>query len=218
MPPPRLCECGCLSPVARRFLPGHDARLKAHLLQLAEAGSETAARRLLALGWAHYLPQSTLEAVPIRYGSTPAHLTRSVHIDSLRFIVLDDASPTIAHSRWFCPRATSTQDLDYGRFQRLPHPGAPFDPWPCGLCIHTHSFAELARDQQAYARALAGVSTGMTAPYENDPVLPFASRLSPSFTTPRSLPALTPAQLALLAASPPDPAIPPSIFCLEDLP
>lgn len=51
---PRLCECGCGRPVRRRFLPGHDARLRSRLLRGARAGA--AARKELArLGWSRAL-------------------------------------------------------------------------------------------------------------------------------------------------------------------
>jgi predicted nuclease with RNAse H fold len=46
----RVCECGCGAPVRRRFLPGHDARLKSRLLKDLRAG-ESAARELARLGW-----------------------------------------------------------------------------------------------------------------------------------------------------------------------
>jgi hypothetical protein len=51
---PRLCECGCGVSVRRRFLPGHDARLRSRLVKEARAG--LAARRQLArLGWSRAL-------------------------------------------------------------------------------------------------------------------------------------------------------------------
>jgi hypothetical protein len=51
---PRLCECGCGVAVRRRFLPGHDARLRSRLVKEARAG--LAARRELArLGWSRAL-------------------------------------------------------------------------------------------------------------------------------------------------------------------
>ncbi|HYT30120.1 MAG TPA: hypothetical protein VEN82_05035, partial [Actinomycetota bacterium] len=53
---PRLCECGCGAPVRRRFLPGHDSRLRARLVAEARAGS--AARTGLArLGWSKFLKE-----------------------------------------------------------------------------------------------------------------------------------------------------------------
>ena len=50
----RLCECGCGAPARRRFLPGHDARLRARLLHEARAG-RAAADELRRLGWEHFL-------------------------------------------------------------------------------------------------------------------------------------------------------------------
>jgi hypothetical protein len=52
----RLCECGCGTPVRRRFLPGHDSRLRARLV--AEARTGSAARTELArLGWSKFLKE-----------------------------------------------------------------------------------------------------------------------------------------------------------------
>jgi hypothetical protein len=52
--PPGLCECGCGAAVAKRFLPGHDAKLKSRLLREARIG-EAARRELTRLGWIHFL-------------------------------------------------------------------------------------------------------------------------------------------------------------------
>jgi hypothetical protein len=46
----KACECGCGAPVRRRFLPGHDAKLRSALLR-AEASGKSASRRLAELGW-----------------------------------------------------------------------------------------------------------------------------------------------------------------------
>lgn len=48
----RVCLCGCGAVVRRRFLPGHDARLKSRLLRLWANGDVDAAEQLRALGWA----------------------------------------------------------------------------------------------------------------------------------------------------------------------
>jgi predicted nuclease with RNAse H fold len=48
---PRCCECGCGAEVRRRFLPGHDAKLKSTLRRRASAGDRSAAHRLECLGW-----------------------------------------------------------------------------------------------------------------------------------------------------------------------
>jgi hypothetical protein len=53
---PVLCECGCGAAVRRRFLPGHDGRLKARLLREARAG-DGARRHLARLGWSHFLKE-----------------------------------------------------------------------------------------------------------------------------------------------------------------
>jgi hypothetical protein len=47
---PRLCECGCGGPVRRRFLPGHDTKLRSRLLRDLRAG-QAASRELARLGW-----------------------------------------------------------------------------------------------------------------------------------------------------------------------
>jgi len=48
---PRLCQCGCGATVRRRFLPGHDAKLKSRLRRLQTAGVDAATDQLRALGW-----------------------------------------------------------------------------------------------------------------------------------------------------------------------
>ena len=45
------CGCGCGAAVRRRFLPGHDAKLKSRLLNSWRSGDMTAAQRLHDLGW-----------------------------------------------------------------------------------------------------------------------------------------------------------------------
>src|SRR5207245_242726 len=47
---PRLCECGCGGAVRRRFLPGHDRKLRSRLLRDLRAG-QAASRELARLGW-----------------------------------------------------------------------------------------------------------------------------------------------------------------------
>lgn len=46
-----LCGCGCGAEVARRFRPGHDAKLKSALLRAWRDGDPQAGRRLDELGW-----------------------------------------------------------------------------------------------------------------------------------------------------------------------
>jgi predicted nuclease with RNAse H fold len=45
------CGCGCGAKVRRRFLPGHDAKLKSALMRARAAGDAAAISRLAELGW-----------------------------------------------------------------------------------------------------------------------------------------------------------------------
>ena len=45
------CLCGCGATVRRRFLPGHDAKLKARLMRAQAEGDRGATERLRDLGW-----------------------------------------------------------------------------------------------------------------------------------------------------------------------
>ncbi len=45
------CMCGCGAPVRRRFLPGHDAKLRSRLLAEWRGGDACAEARLHELGW-----------------------------------------------------------------------------------------------------------------------------------------------------------------------
>ena len=47
----RTCLCGCGAAVRRRFLPGHDAKLKSLLVRRHLAGDRTATEHLQSLGW-----------------------------------------------------------------------------------------------------------------------------------------------------------------------
>lgn len=54
-PTGRTCACGCGRPVRRRFLPGHDAKLKSRLVKEARSGSEAALQNLREHGWEHFV-------------------------------------------------------------------------------------------------------------------------------------------------------------------
>lgn len=51
----RKCRCGCGSDVKRRFLPGHDAKLKSRLVEEARNGSDAARQELREEGWEHFI-------------------------------------------------------------------------------------------------------------------------------------------------------------------
>ena len=55
------CGCGCGARVRRRFLPGHDAKLKSRLLAAWRAGDTTAEERLRSLRW---LPEDNRSDAP----------------------------------------------------------------------------------------------------------------------------------------------------------
>lgn len=54
------CGCGCGASVSRRYLPGHDAKHKAALIQNALAGDTSAEAQLATLGWSGFLEQRRL--------------------------------------------------------------------------------------------------------------------------------------------------------------
>lgn len=64
------CECGCGATVRRRFLPGHDAKLKGALkagLRSADWRTRQAsADRLADLGWAHHADLAALRQIAMR--------------------------------------------------------------------------------------------------------------------------------------------------------
>lgn len=49
------CGCGCGASVQRRFLPGHDSKLKSRLLKEARAGSDIARQKLVEQGWERFI-------------------------------------------------------------------------------------------------------------------------------------------------------------------
>lgn len=70
------CGCGCGAEVARRYLPGHDAKHKAALVAAAnDATTRQAADRaidqLIELGWTRYAEAATLRAYQPRRGGRP---------------------------------------------------------------------------------------------------------------------------------------------------
>lgn len=56
------CECGCGGKATRRFLPGHDAKLKGQLIRQAIDGDANAEKRLDSFGWTHFLAASKAKA------------------------------------------------------------------------------------------------------------------------------------------------------------
>lgn len=69
-PAPGTCGCGCGEAVKKRFRPGHDARLKSTLLNVARLGdsrqAERAAWTMVESGWSRFVDDEILLALPQR--------------------------------------------------------------------------------------------------------------------------------------------------------
>lgn len=78
--PVKTCGCGCGAEVARRYLPGHDARHKASIVRRANEGTtrqacDRAIDELAELGWTQYASLETLRAYQQRdRGRARAHI------------------------------------------------------------------------------------------------------------------------------------------------
>lgn len=134
----KTCECGCGQAVARRFLPGHDARLKSALVQSVAAGSlcarEAAAQALLDRGWLHFAKVEDLAALPMRTRASNGRFTESRHMEvvmNANWTHLDQAKVTHAH-----PDCGDVQ----GRCKAERQPTG----WLCSTCVHTDDWADLA--------------------------------------------------------------------------
>lgn len=65
---PSKCECGCGKMAARRFLPGHDAKLKGQLIRTAVEGGKAgdkAREELASRGWSKFLEASEAKAARV---------------------------------------------------------------------------------------------------------------------------------------------------------
>lgn len=143
----KTCECGCGAPVARRFRPGHDAKLKSALLADTRSANwwtrETAVNLMVERNWGHFVDPTTLATTPVRKRHA-GRFVESRHVDSLLGTVEDEAGNS--HSHWSCP---STEGK--GRWVRGDGQG-----WLCSTCTHTRELSERvwnARMVQASMRA-----------------------------------------------------------------
>lgn len=111
MPVKGTCGCGCGESVPRRFRPGHDARLKSTLLDVARRGAphqrERAAWSMIESGWSRFLDDEILWALPRR----TRRGQRKLHIDEVeRWIGEPTLYPGACHgrhhSRMDCPALT----------------------------------------------------------------------------------------------------------------
>ena len=129
----KTCECGCGATVARRFKPGHDAKLKGRLL--AETKSdlawvrESAVLAMVERDWGHFVSMETLASTPVR-SRFNGRLVESRHVDSLHGTVEDEAGNS--HSHWSCP-----ETVGQGRWAKGQGQG-----WLCSTCTHTRDWSE----------------------------------------------------------------------------
>lgn len=127
---PKTCLCGCGAEVARRFLPGHDARLKGALKRQAVSRCglvrEPAIRRMLELGWGAHLDVEVLASLPVRSRATNGRFAKTVHAAEVEFDGLGHVDAKgVTHSHQGCPDVSGATTPD----PRL-------DGWACGTCIH----------------------------------------------------------------------------------
>jgi hypothetical protein len=147
-PATKTCECGCGAEVARRFKPGHDAKLKSRLLAATKDSKawvrEAAVLEMVLRNWGHFVDGETLARTPVRsrHGS---RWVESRHVDGLLGTVVDEAGT--AHSHWSCP-VTEGQ----GRWVE------GVAGWTCGTCTHTQDLTEMV-----WSRRMVQVSVAKAA-------------------------------------------------------
>jgi hypothetical protein len=131
---PRTCECGCGVTVSRRFLPGHDAKLKSRLLSETQDPRwwvrESAVLSMVERSWGHFVKAETLANTPVRSRHN-GRLVESRHVDSLVGTVEDESG--MSHSHWFCPERQGQGTWVKGQGEG----------WLCGTCTHTMDMTEM---------------------------------------------------------------------------
>lgn len=136
-PVQKTCLCGCLAPVARTFLPGHDAKLKGRLIREARDGdwrqSATAVDSLLERGWARFVPASALE----RYIERAPNGSQTWDIRNIVDCVTDASGTSHAHA--FCKSFQGPGTR---------HANDPaLNGWLCSDCISVYTVQERVADQ-----------------------------------------------------------------------
>lgn len=137
------CQCGCGAEVKRRFLPGHDGRLKGRLITEAKDRRwwvrENAVLAMIDRGWGHFLPMDVVANIPVR-SRHRGRFVETRHVESLFGVVVDETNTS--HSHWSCPKTEGS-----GRWIKVEdHSG-----WLCGTCVHTHDNSELIGWRRLFA-------------------------------------------------------------------
>ncbi len=133
------CECGCGAPVARRFKPGHDARLKSDLVSAVSAPQwwvrQAAAEALLQRGWLHFAKPEVLASLKVRSRATNGRFVETRHVavvEAASWTHLDAQGVTHAHPA--CADAVTPTRPERGRGTG----------WLCSSCVHTSDWLDLA--------------------------------------------------------------------------
>ena len=193
LPAPNLCGCGCETPTARRYRPGHDARHKADLKDQTRSTQwwvrERAVQTMVAMGWGRHVDSTILATTPVR-SRHRGRFCETRHVESLHGVVLDDQGT--GHSVWFCPAASSR-----GRWVR------GLAGWLCEACIHVKDWSEIVHDP-AYGTTSNSADLPVYVPARRQPKKPPRSRPRPVATLAADI-----AQLVLWTDAEPDPVWPP---------
>ena len=135
----KTCECGCGQAVARRFLPGHDARLKSTLVQAVAGGTawerHAAAEALLARGWLHFVKVEALANLKVRSRARNGRWTETRHVSTVEAAShthLDERGVT--HSHPDCQDMVGNTKMERGLGTG----------WLCSTCVHTEDWNDLA--------------------------------------------------------------------------
>jgi hypothetical protein len=143
----KTCQCGCGHAVARRFLPGHDARLKSALVQSVSAKNwwerQAAAEALLQRGWLHFASVEALADLKVRSrAQRNGRWTETRHVE-----VVEAASHTHLDQRGVTHSHPNCQDVEGTlRMERGAGTG-----WLCSTCVHTEDWLEVAAQHNLHA-------------------------------------------------------------------
>lgn len=155
----RRCECGCGAPVRRRFLPGHDAKLKGRLLKDTTAKHwwvrEKAVAELVERQWGHYIDIEVLAYTPVRRRFQGRYV-ETRHAQQVGTGVVDEhgqrhafsTCPAIEGKVWI--RCESTHD--------------------CSVCIYQNDLSEIVA-RQRYRAWVAEAPTQTLEFQDGNPVM-----------------------------------------------
>lgn len=134
----KSCECGCGEAVARRFKPGHDAKLKSLLVQSVSASQwwvrQSAAEALLERGWLHFAKPEALADLKVRSRGSNGRFVETRHVEVVEtadWTHLDERGHTHAHPG--CSEVVGSLTAERSA-----------TGWLCSTCVHTEDWLDLA--------------------------------------------------------------------------